>query len=179
MNKERKTPLCPLCGVREREFDGEPPLSEEWENNFFGSCAECSSLVGYRDHTHTYYGSPAQVKAGTVKAGHSWRTTVSLVPIMENGTHVGFRCTQHELCGWEQRFTAADMEPCPVEHVDRYGIKHPPTYKVMCERSHPDHKRERGEIDGPHGYITEHGRAVERQRSDAENWGPGHYVARA
>lgn len=176
MNRERKAPLCRLCGVRDRQFDGEPPLSKKWENNFFDRCAECASLVGYRDHTHTYYGSPAQIRAGSVKAGHSWRTTVLLVPIMDNGVHVGFRCMEFDLCGWEQRFSAADMELCDWEHRNHMRFLVPAQYKVLCTRSQ-DHRVANGECD-ERGAITEYGRQVERELSDAANWDPGHYVGR-
>lgn len=169
-----KPPICPLCKVREREYDSEPPL-HGGELDYFAHCGTCSALCGYRDHTHTYYPSPVQVEAGTFPAGRSWRTTVTLRPIMDAGVHVGFRCSQFELCGWEQRFTAADMELCPVAHVNNWGFTIPPRYKVLCARTF-HHLRERGEIDGPHGWITEHGRKAEQERIDAANWDPGKYI---
>lgn len=174
MDEERKAPICPLCGVRERSFDGEPPLSDNWESNFYSHCYECSSLCGTREHTHTYYGSPAQVAAGTVKDGHSWRTTVTLRPIMEDGKHVGFRCLEFDRCGWEHRFTAEEFLSCS-EHVTHGGFPYT-TIKGMCFNSQ-DHRRERGECD-ERGYITDYGREQERLRSDAANWDPGHYVER-
>ena len=162
-------PLCPLCKINPREFDYEPP----GPGSYYSYCGRCSGLVGTREHTHTYYGSPAQVAAGTVRAGHSWRTTVLLHPIIEGDRHVGYRCTKFEQCGWEQRFTAKDMDPCSTHST------HPKYHQVpkgVCV-NHQEHRQARGECD-ERGYITDYGREQERVRSDAANWDPGRYIDR-
>lgn len=162
-----KAPICPLCGIREcdRADEGNGPIS------YFSRCGTCTSLSGYRDHSHTYYGSPAQVAAGAYRAGHSWRTLVTVRPIWKDGKHVGFRCSEFDRCGWERRFTAEDMEECP-EHSKSPNL---PTLKGVC-RNHREHRRVRGECN-ERGWITEFGREAERLRSDAANWDPGQYVA--
>lgn len=168
-------PICPLCKVRERSHDTEPgrePAYYEGESSYFSTCYECTALSGYREHSHTYYGSPAQVAAGTFAAGHSWRTAVSLRPVWEDGEHVGFRCAEFERCGWEQRFTPEEREPCPVHtQFTEY-----PVIKGVCV-NHEEHRRERGECN-ERGWINDVGRAAERARSDAANWDPGRYVER-
>lgn len=159
-------PICPLCGVNARERADEPgqPIS------YFTLCHVCTSLSGYREHTHTYYPSPAQVTAGTYEAGHSWRTAVSVRPLWEGGAHIGFRCTEFDRCGWERRFDAFELEPCDV-HTGALGR---PVPSGVC-RMHPDHRP--GEFDG-RGHITEYGRQRERERQDAANWDPGRYIER-
>jgi len=161
-----EAPICPLCKIRERSYDSEPG----GEPGYFSHCYVCSSLSGYGVHSHTYYGSPAQVAAGTYRAGQSWRTSVSLRPLWEDGTHIGYRCTEFDRCGWEQRFTAEELAPCPT-HSDAYN-----TVAVgVCVNSQV-HRIERGEAEAPHGYITDHGRVEEQKRSDVNNWDPGRYV---
>lgn len=167
-------PICPLCGIRERMYDSEPPLSGG-ERDYFSHCYECSSLIRYRDHTHTFYGSPEQVAAGSVKAGHSWRTLITLHPIMVDGEPVGYRCTEFDRCGWEIFFTPEEMELCTVDHRTHNNIPIPRRIKALCRDSW-DHRVERGEISLPHGYITDHGRTVEQERADANTWDPGKYV---
>lgn len=166
----KKAPICPLCKVNPREYDDEPPDP----GSYYSYCGRCSSLVGTREHTHTYYGSPAQVAAGTIKAGHSWRTTVLLHPIIEDDRHVGYRCTEFDLCGWEHRFTAEELEPCHA-HKSHGGFS-VETIKGKCA-NYREHRLERGECDG-RGYITEYGRKQGRLRSDAANWDPGRYIDR-
>lgn len=163
----KKAPICPICDIRERSCDDEPP----GPGSYFSTCSTCSLLSGYREHSHTCYPSPAQVAAGTFKAGHSWRTSVSVRPLWEDGRHIGFRCSEFERCGWEERFTAEDMEPCP-DHTLPYH----PVPRAVC-RNYRDHRQAAGECD-ERGYITEHGRERERLRSDAANWDPGSYVSR-
>lgn len=162
-------PICPLCRVNERDWDSEPG---RYGGGYYSHCTRCSGLCGTREHTHTYYGSPAQVAAGTVKAGHSWRTTVLLHPIIENNAHVGYRCTEFDRCGWEQRFTAEESRPCPV-HT---GYPSHPVLTGTC-RNYREHLQARGECD-ERGYITEYGREQERLRCDAANWDPGRYLER-
>lgn len=167
-------PICPLCGIRERSYDGEPPVKGD-ARDYFSYCYECSSLCGYGDHTHTYYGSPEQVAAGTYRAGQSWMTSVTLNPIMEKGEHVGYRCTQFRQCGWEHRFTPEELELC-TEHTDLFGHPSPPQLKGVCVNGR-DHRMERGECNAQ-GYVTDKGRAAHEARVQAANWDPGHYVAR-
>lgn len=164
-----KAPMCPLCKIRECEFDNEPP----GPGGYWSTCGTCLLLSGSREHSHTYYPSPAQVKAGTFKAGHSWRTSVSVRPLWEGGVHIGFRCSEFDQCGWEHRFTAEELQPCH-EHKSHGGFP-VETIKGMCFTSR-EHRMERGECD-ERGYITEFGRERERERSDAANWDPGRYVS--
>lgn len=168
-----KEPICPLCGIRERSYDGEPPVKGD-ERDYFSHCYECSRLAGYGEHSHTYYPNPEQIKAGTFKAGHSWRTLVSLNPIMEGGEHVGYRCTQFQKCGWEHRFTAKELEICTA-HTDLFGHPMGRYIKGVCVNSRT-HRMERGECN-EQGYITDKGRAENEKRSDAQTWDPGHYVS--
>lgn len=169
--------ICPICKVNERSYDSEPP-----NPGYFSYCFGCSSLINSGQHNHTHYPSPAQVKAGTYKAGHSWRTSQSVHPVFENGVHVGYRCVgaDSELCGWERRFTPEEMEECPSEHREKGFGGRPGMIRKMvrhaCHRSH-EHRLERGEVD-ERGYITELGRSVEDARSDATNWDPGRYIER-
>ena len=114
-----------------------------------------------------------QVAAGTYKAGHSWRTLVSLEPLWEDGRHIGFRCSQFDQCAWELRFTAEELEPCPTH--TRFPDY--PTLKGVC-KNYLEHRRERGECDD-RGYVNDHGREAEQFRLDAANWDPGRYVERA
>lgn len=162
-------PLCPICKINPREYDSEPP----GPGSYFSHCYRCSSLVGTRDHSHTYYGSPAQVAAGTYRADQSWRTTVTLHPIIENDRHVGFRCVRFDECGWEHRFTAEELEPC--SHVNNWGFPYE-TIKGLCANG-LQHRQERGELD-ERGWITDYGREREQLRSDADNWDPGKYIDR-
>jgi hypothetical protein len=171
-------PICPICKINERSYDSEPP-----RGGYFSHCYRCSSLITQSEHNHTHYPSPAQVAAGTYKAGHSWRTSQSVHPIIENDVHVGYRCvgTHSELCGWERRFTAEEMEPCPTEHRGHSfgGGTRGIVYKAVrheCQRSR-EHRKERGETD-ERGYITDVGRAAEAAHSDATNWDPGRYIER-
>lgn len=159
-------PICSLCKIRECGRADEPPGPV----SYFSRCGTCMGLSGYREHSHTYYPSPAQVAAGTFKAGHSWRTLISLRPLWEDGAHVGYRCAEFDRCGWEERFTAEDMEPCPVH--TRFPDH--PVLKGVC-RNRREHRP--GEFDA-RGHITEHGREREQLRSDAANWDPGRYVDR-
>lgn len=165
---EEAAPICPLCGIRERSYDDEPP----GPGSYFSHCTTCALLSGYRDHSHTYYPNPAQVAAGTYKAGHSWRTLVTIRPLWESGNHIGYRCSEFEQCGWEERFTADDLTPCAIH------TPHPdyPFLTGVC-RDYQEHRQERGECDG-RGWINDHGREQERKRSDAANWDPGGYVKR-
>lgn len=162
-------PICPICKVNPREYDSEPP----GPGSYSYSCFRCFSLSGYRDHSHTYYGSPAQVAAGTIAAGHSWRTAVTVRPVFEDDRHVGYRCDRFGDCGWEQRFTPEELEMCP-EHSE--PPRHGPTPKGACV-NHRDHRLKRGEIDH-RGWLTDHGRAEEKRRGDAANWDPGRYLER-
>lgn len=164
-------PICALCGVRERALDT-GALAYGSDQGYFLYCTRCSLLCGHQYHTHTYYGSPEQIKDGTVKGGHSWRRSVTLYPIIENDIHVGFRCKEFSRCDWEQRFTAEDMEMCPIEHISPNGIREQPLINFMCQQWRRDHRLERGEIS-PHGDITEYGRKAEQERYDAANWDPG------
>lgn len=158
--------ICPLCKINERDWDSEPG----GRGGYFSYCTTCSMLCGYREHSHTYYGSPAQVAAGTYKAGHSWRTSVSVRPLWEDGRHVGFRCSEFDRCGWEQRFTVEDMEPCK-KHSKWPTL---PVLKGVC-RNYQEHRQARGECD-ERGHITDQGREAARLRIDAANWDPGKYV---
>ncbi len=162
-------PICPICKVNMCEYDSEPP----GPGSYSSTCFRCFSLSGYRDHSHTYYGSPAQVAAGTIAAGHSWRTAVTVRPIIEDNRHVGYRCSQFRDCGWEHRFTPEELELCP-EHSE--PPRHGPTPKAVCANRR-EHRRKRGEVD-ERGYITDHGRVEERRREDAANWDPGQYFER-
>lgn len=163
-----KAPICPLCKINEREYDSEPP----GRGTYFSHCHRCSSLITQSEHNHTEYPSPVQVKAGSYRAGQSWRTSQTVVPIMESGVHVGYRCTRFEQCGWERRFTPEELEPC-TEHTDRFGFPIE-MIKGRCARLHVD-RLALGEIDG-RGYITEHGRDVEVAREIATTWDPGRYI---
>jgi hypothetical protein len=165
-----KAPMCPLCKIRERSYDDEPP----GPGGYFSYCSTCTLLSGYREHNHTYYPSPAQVKAGTFKAGHSWRTSVSVHPLWEDGVHIGFRCSEFDRCGWERRFTVEELQPCH-EHKSHGGFPIE-TIKGLCFTGR-DHRAERGECD-ERGYVTECGREKEREREDAANWDPGRYIDR-
>jgi hypothetical protein len=159
-----KAPICPICGVNERSYDSEPG-----GGGYFSHCLRCFWLINQAEHNHTIYPSPAQVAAGTYKAGHTWRTAQTVHPIIENNVHVGYRCVgvHSELCKWERRFTAEEMEPCPKGY---------PKLRHQCHRS-SEHRLERGEID-ERGYLTELGRAAERAHTDATNWDPGRYIER-
>ena len=154
-------PICPLCKIREREFDSEPP----GPGSYFSNCSPCSLLIGYRYHSHTHYPTEVQVKAGTFRAGHSWRTSVAMLPVFEGGAHVGYRCgrSSDRGCDYAEWFTAEEREACPTH------TKFPdyPVLKGVCH-DFPEHRIERGEIDG-RGYLTEFGRAEERRRSDEAN----------
>lgn len=163
----KNAPICPLCGIRECSPANDPGMPPAW----FSRCLTCTTLTGYRDHNHTCYPSPAQVKAGTFEEGHSWRTAVPLRPLWENGRHVGFQCTEFDRCGWQHRFTPEEMEPC--ETHSRPGS---PVPKGVC-RNYLGHRQERGEVD-ERGYITPYGREQEQRRSDAANWDPGRYIER-
>lgn len=165
-----KAPICPLCGINEREYDSEPPRP----GGYFSFCYPCSSLITQGEHNHTVYPSPAQVKAGTYKAGHSWKTAQIVHPLMERGVHVGYRCTEFDRCGWERRFTPEELEPCDG-HRNQFGYPIE-TIKGRCSRM-PEHRLARGEID-ERGYITDHGREVERLHAEATTWDPGGYVQR-
>lgn len=167
-------PICPLCKIRECGRADEPGWDgTPGEPSYFSTCSTCTALSGYGVHSHTYYGSPAQVAAGTVKAGHSWRTSVSLRPTWDGGIHTGYRCTEFDRCGWEQVFTAEELKVCPAH------TKFPdwPVSYGQCF-NHQEHRLERGECEPVHGYITDHGRAEESKRSDANNWDPGRYMPR-
>lgn len=160
-------PICHNCGVRECGFDSEGggPVS------YSDLCTRCSMLHTQTEHSHTYYGSPAQVAAGTYRAGHSWQTAVSARAIIENDRHVGYRCTRFELCGWERRYTAAELVPCR-EHTGPTGD---PSPLGACSDA-KSHRVGRGEVDPVSGFLTEHGRTAEWQRIMAANWDPGEYV---
>jgi hypothetical protein len=170
-------PICPICKVSEREFDSEPPAP----GSYYSYCFRCSSLITTAEHNHTHYPSPAQVAAGTYKEGHSWRTAQLTRPIIEGNVHVGYRCAgvDSELCGWERRFTAREMETCPTEHrSEGYGGKRSgfvvKTLRYECFNSH-DHRLERGEVN-ERGHMTDLGREVYAAHSDATNWDPGRYI---
>ena len=170
-----KAPICPLCLIRERSHDDEPGRSPEYygsEANYFSTCFECCMLSGYRDHSHAYYGSPAQVAAGTFRAGYSWRTRESVQPLWESGSHVGYRCRKFAECGWEQRFTPEEREGCELHTL----FPALPVLKGVC-RDYQEHRQERGECDG-RGHLTDHGEAQEHLRSDAAVWDPGKYIER-
>lgn len=163
-----QAPLCPNCKINRCSRADEPGQRV----SYFSHCYTCTMLTGHRDHSHTRYPSPAQVAAGTYPAGHSWRTSVIVRPLWEGGKHVGYRCVEFDVCGWEERFTAEEMEPCS-EHT-RYPDD--PMIKGVCQR-YLEHRTAAGELDG-RGYITDYGRQRERERSDAANWDPGQYVER-
>lgn len=165
-----KPPMCPLCKIRECGYDGEPPSP-----GYFTHCDTCTILTGYQEHSHTHYPSPAQVEAGTYPAGHSHRTAVIVHPLWGDGAHVGFRCDEFDRCGWERRFTAAELEACPTEHKSHGGWP-VETIRGKCFNS-LEHRIERGECDD-RGRITEYGRRMQREREDAANWDPGRYVSR-
>lgn len=162
-------PMCPLCKIREREWDSEPG---RYGGGYYSTCGTCSGLTRYRGHNHTHYPSPVQVSAGTYVAGASWRTAVLVRPVWEDGVHVGFRCDEFDVCGWEYPFTAAEREVCErhTEFPDH------PVIKGVCFQSR-EHRVERGECD-ERGYITEYGRRMVLEREDAANWDPGRYVSR-
>lgn len=156
--------LCPLCRVNQCDPDPEGPSPRDGVLYYSSYCTGCTLLSGYRTHTHTYYPSPAQVAAGTFKAGHSWRTLVAVRPMWESGSHVGFRCSEFGECGWKHRFTADERMLCDQHQA----------LKGMCVY-HREHAQERGECD-ERGYITEFGREEERRRSNRDNWDPGRYI---
>ena len=160
-------PMCPLCKIRERDYDCEPP----GPGSYYAFCGTCASLSGYREHNHTYYPSPAQVAAGTFKAGDSWRTLVTVRPLWEDGNHVGFRCSEFDRCGWEHRFTDEELQPCHDHRA--HGGWPIETIKGKCFTMR-EHRIERGECDKD-GYITDYGRQMDRKRSDAANWDSGGY----
>jgi hypothetical protein len=169
-----KAPICPLCKINECDFDSEPPGPGSYSTH----CTRCFFLITSAEHNHTIYPSPAQVAAGTFRAGHSWRTSQLTHPIMENGVHVGYRCAGYdrERCGWERRFTAEDMEPCEVTHKGHSGWPLAATLRHQCHRMR-EHRIERGEVD-ERGYITDHGRAVEAAHGEATTWDPGGHFER-
>lgn len=171
-----EAPICPLCKIRTCDADTEPGR----EPSYYGSaasystyCTTCSMLSGTRTHAHQHYGSPVQVAAGTVKAGHSWRTTELLRPIWRaDGKHVGFRCDKFDQCGWQHYFTPEELEPCPV-HT---SFPDYPQIFGVC-RDYLEHRIERGECDPhPRPYMTEFGRKESQRRSDEQVWDPGKYI---
>lgn len=171
-----QAPICPLCKINECDQDTEP--GRDWRyyespESYSSMCTRCMFLSTTREHSHQHYPSPAQVKAGTWEAGHSWRTAEMVRPVFTDGKHTGYRCERFEDCGWERVFTAEEMEECP-DHVTEYGLSYS-VMKAVCHNSRR-HRLERGEVELPHGYITDHGREVERIHSDATVWDPGKYI---
>ena len=171
-----EAPMCPLCKIRECDQDTEP--GRDWKYyesaaSYSYTCSTCSLMGGIRDHSHQHYPSPAQVAAGTFKAGHSWRTAERLEPVWENGQHIGYRCGRFFECGWEEIFTAEQREPCH-EHTTHGGYPIE-VMKGVCV-NYREHRLARGECYPPHGYITEYGREQENKRSDAAVWDPGRYI---
>lgn len=148
--------MCPDCKIRECDQDSEPP-----GGGYFSTCVTCSNLGGYRAHTHAEYPTQAQVQAGVYREGHTWRTSQTMRPLWEDGRHVGFRCWDRA-CGFEERFTADDLTPCP---------DHPGLAVWQC-RNHKDHRIQRGEATQPHGYLTDKGRQADAERVNAQVWDP-------
>ena len=171
-----KPPICPLCKINECDQDTEP--GREWQyyesrESYSLTCMRCQFLATSREHSHQHYPSPAQIKAGTWAAGHSWRTSEMADPVWTDGKHTGYRCRKFSDCGWERVFTAEEMEHCTA-HVQDPGVPRD-IIKAVCHNSR-FHRLERGEVYPPHGYITDHGREVERAHSDATVWDPGRYT---
>jgi hypothetical protein len=155
---EVPAPKCPLCLVNDRDWDSEPP----GPRSYFAHCTECALLSGYREHSHTYRYSEAQLRKNPqYRADHTWRTSQTMRPVWDSGRHVGYRCAggHHDgACSYLETFSAVDRQECAT---------HPGMLRGVC-RNFREHRFERGECD-EHGYVTEFGEQEAKRRADAAN----------
>jgi hypothetical protein len=66
---------------------------------------------------------------------------VSLRPVWEDGSHVGYRCVEFDRCGWQKLFTAEERQNCGM-HSAYPSL---PVLKGVCV-NYREHRRERGSV---------------------------------